>query len=190
MQDDFVLLFQATNCEQAFEILSTLKAHEIDFIINDNELNLMAIEQKTGDFNLIKVAPADLERANALIVEIFQEDGVTETAGEESVEGLVSGNKPEFSSYYAECFRRFDENDGKFIPIWNSYAFLFTFLWYLSKGMWVLTVVVALTFSLLSLLLELFSPVPAYLLYLLFAIYVGFRGNYDYYLLKKHGRPL
>lgn len=190
MQDDFVLLFQATNCEQAFEILSTLKAHEIDFVINDNELNLMAIEQKTGDFNLIKVAPSDLERANALIIEIFQDEQAAGTSEDETAEELISGSGSGLSDYHADCFRRFDENDGKFVPLWNSYAFLFTFFWYLSKGMWVLTVVVALAFSLLSLLLELFSPLPGYLLYLLFAIYVGFRGNYDYYLLKKHGRHL
>lgn len=190
MRADFEMLYQATNRDQAFDILSILKAHEIDFIINDNELNLMAIETKIGDFNRIYLSSADLERASALIPSISEEDeSYDDPAYEENIEEMLSGSNRR-NAYYEAVFKRYDDNDGKFFPIWNSFAFLFSIWWYISKGMWVLALAISLSLSLFVGLIEFFTPIPGPLLTILFALYAGFRGNYDYYLYSTKGKVL
>lgn len=82
-------------------------------------------------------------------------------------------------AYYQKIFSEFDQNNGKFMPKWNWVAFLFGFIWYFFKGMWVKGLfMMAVTF--------IFWGVP----FIFFWLYCGIAGNYDYYLFKVKGKQL
>jgi len=100
--------------------------------------------------------------------EVLNKDGSTKVSIERA---KVVKDYSQFKPYYQDGFKQFDQNDGSFIPKWNSPAFLFGFFWYLAKGMWLKgSIMVAITVS--------FGGVPA----IFFWLYCGIVGIFDYYL--------
>jgi len=78
-----------------------------------------------------------------------------------------------------DAYPRFEAHAGGFVATWNWAAFLFGGVWYLAKGIWVKGVGICL----LSLLTHgLALP--------LLWLYSGVFGNWDHYLLKRHGSQL
>lgn len=81
--------------------------------------------------------------------------------------------------YYLDKFAIFDANSGKFKPTFNWAALLFGPFWYFYKELWVkATISIAITFLLVG------API------VFFWLYWAIAGNYDYYLLKRHGTQL
>ncbi|OGS22800.1 MAG: hypothetical protein A2252_10770 [Elusimicrobia bacterium RIFOXYA2_FULL_39_19] len=78
---------------------------------------------------------------------------------------------------YAQVFYEFDKKG--LIPTWSWTGFLFGFIWYFFKGMWVK--------GLLMLTMSIFSGGA---LWFPFLIYCGVLGKWDYYLLKTKDKQL
>ena len=80
-------------------------------------------------------------------------------------------------NYYAKRFAKIDANNGKFVVVFNIYAFLFGAFWYLYKGMWLK----ALAFIVLAGAINFVSDL---------AVGIGVAaaasavGTYDFYLKK------
>ena len=85
------------------------------------------------------------------------------------------------SSKYERKFAEFEAGQGAFKPSWNWWAFMFVWMWYLSKGMWAkglaILFLMALTFWLV---------LPLIILW----IYCGVFGNWDLYLKEVKGKQL
>ena len=84
----------------------------------------------------------------------------------------------DLSPYYADAFARIDAG-GMSASKWNWAAFLFGSFWYFFRGLWGK-----------ALLMIGLNIGTGGVLWLLFAIYCGKYGNYDYWLLRKQGKQL
>ena len=94
------------------------------------------------------------------------------------------GHVGDLDPYYRERFARFDGNGGRFGAAWNWPAFVFSIIWYFTKGMWAkgalllgITLVATISTPGLGILLH---PIN-----LVVGVYAGLAGNYDYYLWKR-----
>jgi len=84
------------------------------------------------------------------------------------------------SPYYQDEFRKIYESKGTYKGKFNGYAFVFTFFWGISKGLWVSMI--------LWMIISAFSMGFASLIYW---FYMGFRGNYLYYkLIAERKQPI
>jgi hypothetical protein len=88
-------------------------------------------------------------------------------------------NRDDLSEYYRTAFKKFDDNNGRFVVVFNWAAFLFGLLWYFYKGMWVKgLIMLAVSFVLAGL--------PIFF----FWLYCAVAGTYDYYLLRVKNKQL
>ena len=89
--------------------------------------------------------------------------------------------------YYQEEFRKIHESNETYKGKWNWWAFFFSGLWAFVKGLWVLFILFVLTGSLIQFqFLRLGDHV--YLTFgfsnLVWALIMGWRGTWFYYILK------
>jgi hypothetical protein len=93
----------------------------------------------------------------------------------------------QFSSYWQEIFKIFDDNNGKFKMLslgnTNAAATLFSPLWYAFKGMWLKFFIYLIVFSVTV-------AFTAGIGWLFWIVYFGIWGPYDYYLLTVKGKQL
>lgn len=80
--------------------------------------------------------------------------------------------------FYREEFARLDTSQGA-NPKFNWWAFGFCAFWYMSKGMWAKGLML---FAFLAVTGGAAAPIAW--------AYAGFRGNADYWLLRRHGKQL
>jgi len=91
------------------------------------------------------------------------------------MQGSASSDS-DMKPYYREEFARFDANPAA-RPIFNWAAFWFNILWYLSQGIW------GKAFVLFCLSLITGGAAGIFV-----AVYAGFRGNADLWLLRRQGK--
>jgi hypothetical protein len=131
--------------------------------------------------------------ANLMAEEGGQEKANEQEAGykeseykEESKTYSSPGPDPKYKyliPYYQEEFEKIDESNEAYKGKWNWAAFLFSWIWGFTKGMWA-TSLVGLFLSLL------FNQIHADVLNLVLGIIWGVRGNYFYYQLVKYNRQI
>jgi hypothetical protein len=83
---------------------------------------------------------------------------------------LASVNLESLGSYYQEEFKKIYESNEMYKGKWNWAAFFFTWIWALTKGLWLPAVII---------LALCFTGIGAILYWFVF----GIRGNYMYYSL-------
>jgi len=92
--------------------------------------------------------------------------------------------------YYQEEFRKIHESNETYKGKWNWWAFFFTGFWALFKGCWVLFLLIFLTGSVISFKFPISDNV--YLGFglgsLIWALIMGWRGTWFYYVLKIKGK--
>jgi hypothetical protein len=81
--------------------------------------------------------------------------------------------------YYQVAFAAIDDAGGAMTPRWNWAAFLFGWVWYFFRGMF-----------LKGLLLLIVSVATAGFGWVVLCIYTGLYGTYDFYLLTAKGKQL
>jgi len=85
--------------------------------------------------------------------------------------------------YYQEEFAKIEDSNGAYKGKWNWAAFLFTWIWGFTKGMWAISLI-ALFLSLL------FNRMHSDALNLALMLIMGVRGNYFYYQLVRYNRHI
>ena len=95
-------------------------------------------------------------------------------------------------SYYREEFTKIHESQGTYKGRWNWYAFLFTWIWCLTKGCYgyaiiILVTVVGLQFSRFK-MFGLRGAELATVLGIFICIFMGVRGTWIYYNFKIKGK--
>lgn len=81
--------------------------------------------------------------------------------------------------YYAKRFQQFEQNGGSHVSSWNWYAFFFSPIWFLVKGMWIKGIIFCIVAMLTS---GIATP--------FIGIYGGLRGTYDLYLSKVKNKQM
>jgi hypothetical protein len=93
--------------------------------------------------------------------------------------------------YYHKEFRKIMDSNEKYKGHWNWWAFLFTGIWALVKGCWVLFFLIFLTSSMINIKLVDISDhvyVGFGLTALAWSLIMGWRGTWFYYVRKVKGR--
>jgi len=89
--------------------------------------------------------------------------------------------------YYQEEFQKIQDSSETYKGKWNWWAFFFTGLWAISKGCWVLFIIIVLTSSLLQYRLfniNDYAYVTIGFSSTIWALIMGWRGTWFYYVLK------
>jgi hypothetical protein len=97
------------------------------------------------------------------------------------VEGAIEDSGlPEF---YRQRFEAFDAFEGSRTAFWNWAAFLLGPVWYLAKGMWIKPLVY------FAVLLVAMAIEPGFFVVIpiVFSIYAGQYGTFDFYRFHRHG---
>ena len=81
------------------------------------------------------------------------------------------------SKYYQEEFKKIQDSGGAYKGKFNVAAFLFSFIWALTKGLWLSAIIELIVVVLSSIL----SPPLGWILAIIFWFLFGFRGNWIYY---------
>jgi len=101
-----------------------------------------------------------------------------------------SGNNSDFSGvdyYYQQQFEEIQKSGESYKGSWNWFAFLFTWIWCLTKGLWGYAL---LWFVIVggTLLAGKANEISLIVIGVIYAIIMGWRGTWAYYNLKTKGK--
>lgn len=157
---------------------------ELKLLIEQSILNNETLVWKQGLPNWIKYA--EMEQEPPLIQEpAFQTDS-NNTQTHSSVEA-VDYNLLSVDQYYRTEFEKIISSNETYKGRWNWWAFLFSWIWCFSKGLWAWALIILLP------VLALYSfdaSVLSFIYAIIFWFFLGSRGTWFYYNLKIKGKQM
>jgi hypothetical protein len=173
----------ALNNEQRGPISSS----DLKLLIDQNILNPDTLVWKQDFTNWIKYS--EIPQAPSLLEQISPKTNSSNSEVHSSGASpeVIDFNLSSVSLYYQKEFEKIISSNEIYKGKWNWWAFLFSWIWCFSKGLWLMALIIFLP----VLLLYTFDASAVGFIYaIIFWIFLGNRGTWFYYNLKIKGKQM